>query len=380
MASRKKPAPASRKKDGIHFVNARPESETERLRTQRLVRAHVGRWISDQTKDRSTPSESAAGPSHSSTHSTRDTISPVPAGHDRPGPHTYTLVSRPSPYSAHQVQVLPHGLPVSLEPPPEREWQPSPFPPSHASDSSDSSDDASTVTTRSSEPAAIVPWQEVSRIEPQISGNLDPFSTYPSNFSPDLVNLCESYCSCPDETCFDKVWNADMQLGLSVLWPGLIPTRDHKKEAGEMWFPLSLSDPALFTSFMFASLCHQRVQWLNGWVPRSSFGPRQEQILDRCEMESIRLINQAVHDPSRQVSDAVLLSVICMAHHQALEKGAHRVRKTPFNAPLQRLQWIDVYGCLAPNMIHIQGLMQLINLRGGLKNIKTTGLRPTISL
>lgn len=52
MASRKKSAPASRKKDGIHFVNARPESETERLRTQRLVRAHVGRWISDQTKDR----------------------------------------------------------------------------------------------------------------------------------------------------------------------------------------------------------------------------------------------------------------------------------------------------------------------------------------
>ncbi|CAI7673968.1 unnamed protein product, partial [Penicillium palitans] len=30
-------------------------SETERRKPQRLVRAYVGRWISDQTKDRSDP-------------------------------------------------------------------------------------------------------------------------------------------------------------------------------------------------------------------------------------------------------------------------------------------------------------------------------------
>ena len=48
---------AGRKKDAIHFVNARPSSEGERLKIQRLVRAHVGKWISDQTKDRSIESE-----------------------------------------------------------------------------------------------------------------------------------------------------------------------------------------------------------------------------------------------------------------------------------------------------------------------------------
>ena len=41
-----------KKKDQIHFVNARPSSETEKLRIQRMVRAHVGKWISDQTRDR----------------------------------------------------------------------------------------------------------------------------------------------------------------------------------------------------------------------------------------------------------------------------------------------------------------------------------------
>ncbi|GLI82136.1 hypothetical protein PoHVEF18_010537 [Penicillium ochrochloron] len=129
---------------------------------------------------------------------------------------------------------------------------------------------------------------------------------------------------------------------------------------------------------MFGSLCHQRVQWLKGWVPGSTFGPKQQRILQQCEMESIKLISQAVRDPTRAVSDAVLLSVICMAHHQALEESPDQYRRTPFNPPFQRLQWLDVYGHLPPNMIHIHGLVQLLKLRGGLKNIKLHGLRPTI--
>lgn len=169
-------------------------------------------------------------------------------------------------------------------------------------------------------------------------------------------------------------------LGLNVLWPGLVPTRANLKEAGELWFPLSLSDPALFTAFMFGSLCHQRVQWLNGWVPENAWGPKHERILQLCEMEAIKLINQAVRDPLRAVSDAVLLSVICMAHHQPVSEKRQRHRKTPFNPPFQRLQWVDVYGCLPPNLIHIRGLVQLIKMRGGLENIQFTGLAPTITL
>ncbi|KAJ5144603.1 Protein of unknown function DUF3468 [Penicillium atrosanguineum] len=347
MASRKKQN-ASRKKDGIHFVNARPASETERLKAQRLVRAHVGRWISDQTKDRSTALQATRRISHP----VRDSISPLSS--DQAGPSSYTLVSR-STYSPHRANGIGPGLPRFQDR--RRQWQSSPFPPSHASDSSDSSDDNSSVTAHSSEPA--LPWENP-RIESPITGVIDPFCTYPSSFSPEVVNLCEQYC-------------------LTVLWPGLVPTRANLKEAGASWFPLSLSDPALFTAFMFGSLCHQRVQWLNNWVPRDAWGPKHERILQLCEMESIKLINQAVRDPSRAVSDAVLLSVICMAHHQPEDNKRQRHRKTPFNPPFQRLQWIDVYGCLPPNLIHIGGLVQLIKLRGGLENIQFTGLPPTIT-
>lgn len=185
MASRKKQNTA-RKKDGIHFVNARPSSETERLKAQRLVRAHVGRWISDQTKDRSTALEAAN--TRRVPLPVRESISPLSSDHA--GPSTYALVSHPS-YSPHRANAISPGLRRFEDR--RREWQGSPFPPSHASDSSDSSDDASSVTAYSSEPLVVVPW-EISRIEQPITSVFDPFCTYPSSFSPEVVNICEQYC------------------------------------------------------------------------------------------------------------------------------------------------------------------------------------------
>lgn len=382
MASRKKQNNIRKRGDGIHFVNARPASETERLKAQKLVRAHVGRWISDQTKDRSAASEQS---SISAARSARASTST-----DNAGLSSLPLVSRPAlpPYVAQRTLTIGTSTPR----PPQRDWPRSSFAASQVSDSSDSSGGSDDVAegTNFGDPVTVVPWNEVTRIEPQISGFLDPFAQHPSKFAPEVVNMCESYCVYSPKIRFrgwkkrgmNRPLNTNRALlGISVLWPGLIPkSTSHEKKAGELWFPLSLSDPALFTAFMFGSLCHQRVQWLKGWVPGSSFGPKQQRVLQMCEMESIKLINQAVRDPTRAVSDAVILSVICMAHHQALDEAPNQYRKTPFTPPFQRLQWLDVYGHLPPNMIHIHGLVQLLRLRGGLKNIKLHGVRPTICL
>ncbi|OQD83029.1 hypothetical protein PENANT_c018G08211 [Penicillium antarcticum] len=330
MASKKK------QKDGIHFVNARPASEIEKLKAQRLVRAHVGRWISDQTKDRS---EAAVR------RPIRNAISSLSANDPGVGPSSYALVSR----SGNRNVSFSFAQP------------PSPFPPSHHSDSSDSSSGEDTLSVISTEKHGVVRWRKRSSVAREISGVFDPFGTYPSpaHFDPEVVDLSERYIT-------------------TVIWPGLAPRPNTIKAAGESWFPLSMADPALFSAFMFGSLCHLRVQWQNNWVPGTVFGPKQQQLLQQCEMESIKLINQAVRDPTRAASDAVILSVICMAHHQAEEKLVYRHQKTAFNPPFPRLQWIDVYGCLPPNMIHIQGLIQLVKMRGGLRNITTTGLAATI--
>lgn len=191
MASRKKQN-NTRKRDGIHFVNARPTSETERLKAQKLVRAHVGRWISDQTKDRSAASEQSS--SISAPRSSRSSINAsTGTGTDNAGPSSFPLVSRQPPYVAQRTLTIAASTPH----PPQRDWQQrSSVTASQVSDSSDSSgsDDAAEVTNFG-DPVSVVPWNEVTRVEPLISGFLDPFAQHPSNFAPEIVNMCESYCA-----------------------------------------------------------------------------------------------------------------------------------------------------------------------------------------
>ncbi|KAJ5559272.1 hypothetical protein N7535_009500, partial [Penicillium sp. DV-2018c] len=357
MASRRK-QPAARQRENIHFVNARPTTETERLNAQRLVRAHVGRWISEQTKDRSDGGSSTARsrPVHGSSSSR--------AG---PAPTSFALVSRPS--NSRRDPILDVSYPFAHDSrPAQKTYRASPPPPSHASDSTGSSSSSSSdnVTVFSSEPRAIVRFNErpcsLERLERNLSDIFDPFATYPAprNFSPAIVNMSERYLT-------------------KVIWPGLAPSPNVSRAPVSKWFHLSMSDPALFTAFMYGALCHLRVQCRNNWVTGTKFGRKEARALELCEMESIKLISQAIQDPSRAISDAVLLSVICMAHHQADKNVSQQHQRTPFDPPFRRLQWIDVYGCLPPNMIHIKGLLQLVELRGGLTNISTEGLSATIS-
>ncbi|KAJ5273803.1 Protein of unknown function DUF3468 [Penicillium angulare] len=376
-------------KDGIHFVNARPTSESERINTQRIVRAHVGRWISDQTRDRaesSNPSRAIPHPITYPVHNPSLTLIPaLPVARpiDPTGAFersSFPLASRPScsPYRGNRPPSPRHDLLYSI--PDDSKWRRSPFPPSHNSDSSESSVESSPP------PDAWPSTATFTSVEQQISPFLDPFYTYPSgdlNISPAMVDARQHYCSFYLSLC-NSVNVQDACL--NVLWPGLVPRSSSKSVSStrlpkppELWYSLSRSDPALHMAFMYGSLCHQRVLYLNQWGPSVEFGPREDALLQVCEMESIKHINAAVRDPSRMVSDAVLLSVICMAHHQAPDKTHAQSQSIPFNPPFQWLQWLNVYGCLKPNEIHIHGLVALIKIRGGLRNIKYPGLATTLS-
>ncbi|KAJ5929817.1 hypothetical protein N7454_006767 [Penicillium verhagenii] len=351
MASNKHNPPA-RKKGAIHFVNARPTTEFERIKVQRMVRAHVGRWISDQTKQRL---NTAISPINRELSSDKFTSG-----------RSFTLVSRPAPNQPqHRNPSLPGNdiVPFSFADPVDPSLtRPTCSP--QGSDDSESSDEVATLPTHSRIPA-ILPWGAIIALDRQISGPIDPFTTYPANLqmSPQAVDVCTSYC-------------------LNTMWPGVVPGQDSSLQQIPSlprlsWFSLARSDPVLFTAFMYGSLCHQRVLWANRRLSSDSYGPIQHRLLEKCETDSIILINRAVHDPSRAISDAILLSVVCMAHHAAPTEI--KIQSTPFHPPFQQLQWLDVYGCLAPNVIHVQGLVQLLKLRGGIRNVQLPGLAATLS-
>ncbi|PLB51540.1 hypothetical protein P170DRAFT_422549 [Aspergillus steynii IBT 23096] len=348
-------AAAGRKRDVIHFVNARPSSETERVRIRHLVRAHVGQWISDQTKDRSDPADTQFNGPHEKAVDldAEESLFPSSSPSRRSSSHSSesnapvsnSLVRSAERKNGRQTTPIARACPVHND-----------VVVGQFDRNYDQNQMVRGSMSLSNSPSPPPPGDYVETLGANV---LDPFHTSPSKYAPDLVNAC-----------------------LNVLWPGLTPghgSDDSSVLASSNWFPLSLNDPTLFTAFLFGSLSHQRVQWINGWIPEGAFRPRDQQLLQLCEFETIKMINHQVSIPGRAVCDAVILSVICMAHNVADEDDKRRQRRTPFHAPMRRLQWLDVYGSLPPNIIHVAGLVQMVKLRGGLEQITLPGLAPVLS-
>ncbi|PTU22136.1 hypothetical protein P175DRAFT_0523291 [Aspergillus ochraceoroseus IBT 24754] len=379
-----------RKRDAIHFVNARPASETERLTIRRMVRAHVGKWISTQTKDRAAgstlvePPPSIITTTTTTTENTPELPSSRPLDFDPdesffPSPSTSSTISPPPSHSSCAspescVSHASHGVPL-----PSQQQYPPPPPPLPSSAPSESQTDLSlalvpartnldnfhhrcdgpgcqcgTWSVGSDSPS---PPPEGGFIEAIGAAYIDPFRTYPSQFEPELIQISETYC-------------------LSTLWPGLTPGPSPTNMSS--WFPMSLSDPTLFTAFLYGSLSHRRVQSMKGWIPREGFRAKDQRLLELCEMETIKMVSREMNNPTRAVCDAMIFSVVCMAHNKS-DDNIQWLQSTPFTAPMQRLQWLDIYGCLPPNMVHITGLVQMVNLRGGLEKIELPGLASIIS-
>ncbi|KAL4878310.1 hypothetical protein BJY04DRAFT_114061 [Aspergillus karnatakaensis] len=364
-----------RKKDAIHFVNARPASDAERLNIKRMVRAHVGKWISTQTKDRAAAGTAAVVDPSLDTSAVKNESASQAFEVDSDDPYlpSTSASSTLSPASSASSRASPEScisssshtaLPFYTTPSSRSEPEPvlalvsphtfihSPIP-TACHPQCEGQEDCQCAS-----PGSDTPSPPGEYIEVVGAGRLDPFRAYSSQFEPELVRVSEEYC-------------------LSCLWPGLTPGPSGTNM--QSWFPMSLSDPTLFTAFLYGSLSHMRVQAQKGWIPHHLFGARQQRMLENVEMETIKMVSREIDNPSRAVCDAMIFSVVCMAHNKAEDEMTTGLPTTPFTAPMQRLQWLGVYGSLRTNMVHISGLVQMVNLRGGLDKIQLPGLASIIS-
>jgi hypothetical protein len=148
--------------------------------------------------------------------------------------------------------------------------------------------------------------------------------------------------------------------------------------AAHGWFTLMLSFPVACCAMLYGSFSHRLVSQRNAGLSISE----QEYFQGlKTECETIQCINAALSggSPSRSAHEALILSVLCMAANGRDETAWPRRRFSPFNAPLKKLQCLDIYGTLVLHPVHARGLHQLVQLHGGLKEITTVGLAATIS-
>lgn len=127
-------------------------------------------------------------------------------------------------------------------------------------------------------------------------------------------------------------------------------------------------------------MCHQYILWQNNPHTSGDYDQRTLRMMKMVENEAIRLVNQAIQDPAEATSNAALLSVICLAHNKTSSSPPKRALKSPFDAPLKHLQWLETASSVPTNVIHVRGLMQMMNMRGGLENIDLPGLTSAVSL
>lgn len=180
---------AGRKKDAIHFVNARPSSENERVRIRRLVRAHVGQWISDQTKDRSDADTQVNGHHEKAVDlDTEDSLFPSsspslgsPSHSSESGIRVNNSLVRSSGKVGRQTTPKAHGCPVHQD-----------VVVGQFDGSYDQTGMAQGPVSMSDSPS---PPPSGDHMESFGANVLDPFHTSPSQYDPSLVEACEWYCT-----------------------------------------------------------------------------------------------------------------------------------------------------------------------------------------
>ena len=90
-----------------------------------------------------------------------------------------------------------------------------------------------------------------------------------------------------------------------MLWPTLTPGRSKTASAGVRgWFPLSMSNPTLFTALLFGALSHRKISDQNRGIFTGPIRDQEDSEALMCETVTIRLLNEAISDPSRASSDA----------------------------------------------------------------------------
>lgn len=141
---------------------------------------------------------------------------------------------------------------------------------------------------------------------------------------------------------------------------------------GPRWLSQALTSRALFHACIFSATLHRRAC---GGLPIKPAAPE----LLVSYIEAIHHLNKDLRDPKTACSDANIFAVMCLSTF-GLDGAAKRPARSPVQGPLKGLQCLDWYGKFETVQPHVQGLARLIDLRGGLENIKLEGVAESISL
>jgi hypothetical protein len=91
----------------------------------------------------------------------------------------------------------------------------------------------------------------------------------------------------------------------------------------------------------------------------------------------IQQINEIISTGGDASKDEVILAILILACHDVINFTEEK--KKPFNSPLKKTAWLNIYGNLRQSPEHAKAVMELVALRGGIKSLNLPGLAEIIA-
>lgn len=132
---------------------------------------------------------------------------------------------------------------------------------------------------------------------------------------------------------------------------------------------LASQNPQLLYSMMTAAMLFMRV---------ANNSERLYMLELQAGTKAVQLLSEQMSNPATAATEANIWSVVALGYSGYI--GELRKGRCPRQSFLKELQSLHVYGRLVINKAHVSGLMQLVQILGGVDKIKTPGMAQVMCL
>jgi hypothetical protein len=136
------------------------------------------------------------------------------------------------------------------------------------------------------------------------------------------------------------------------------------------WLPTGLKHPLLFHALVFAGSIHL------DFLRTSKIFPNSPNAISH-KLAVINELREIMKDPNLACRDEVILAILILSSHESMAPSQATVN--PFNSPLKKAQWLNVYGSISYVPEHMKAVMELCTIRGGIENLELYGLAELIA-
>ncbi|KAF4960061.1 hypothetical protein FSARC_10556 [Fusarium sarcochroum] len=95
--------------------------------------------------------------------------------------------------------------------------------------------------------------------------------------------------------------------------------------------------------------------------------------------QALSHISRDITKPITEIPEQTMYAILSLCGPEISHQDGNGITTRAFNPPLTELSWIHAYGCRALVETHAKALMRLVDLKGGVHNLRTPGFQASFN-